>query len=78
VVFIEISHHIFGFARLNGPQWGICFLIGALSCVTDGAVNLTWGVIKGKLTRPSSQPPRSSGILELPLRAENSSPTGSY
>eukprot|EP00258_Populus_trichocarpa_P012847 XP_002323136.2 calcium-transporting ATPase 8, plasma membrane-type [Populus trichocarpa] len=77
VVFIEISHHIFGFARLNGPQWSICFLIGALSWVTDGAVNLTWGVIKGKLTRPSSQPPRSTGILELPLRAENSSPTAS-
>ncbi|KAL9373338.1 hypothetical protein Peur_032958 [Populus x canadensis] len=54
VVFIEISHHIFGFARLNGPQWGICFLIGALSCVTDGAVNFTWGVIKVKLTRSSS------------------------
>jgi Ca2+-transporting ATPase len=49
VVFIEISHHIFGFARLNGPQWSICFLIGALSCVTDGAVNITWGVIKVKM-----------------------------
>ncbi|KAG6743510.1 hypothetical protein POTOM_052206 [Populus tomentosa] len=51
VVFIEISHHIFGFARLNGPQWSICLLIGALSCVTDGAVNITWAVIKVKLRR---------------------------
>ncbi|KAJ6304532.1 hypothetical protein OIU77_018236 [Salix suchowensis] len=54
VVFIEISHDIFGLSRLNGPQWGICFLIGALSCVTDGAVNITWGFIKVKLTRSSS------------------------
>ncbi|KAJ6749419.1 hypothetical protein OIU85_000096 [Salix viminalis] len=71
VVFIEISHAIFGFARLNGPQWGICFFIGALSCVTDGAVNITWGVIKVKLTRSislgGSDLPRSTSILELPL-----------
>ncbi|KAJ6300884.1 hypothetical protein OIU76_021647 [Salix suchowensis] len=79
VVFIEISHDIFGFARLNGPQWGVCFLIGALSCVTDGAVNITWGFIKVKLTRSSSpggsELPRSTSILELPLIAENSSST---
>ncbi|KAG5252437.1 calcium-transporting ATPase, plasma membrane-type [Salix suchowensis] len=70
VVFIEISHDIFGFARLNGPQWGICFLIGALSCVTDGALNITWDFIKVKLTRSSSLP-RSTSILELPLITEN-------
>ncbi|KAJ6870084.1 hypothetical protein NC652_035864 [Populus alba x Populus x berolinensis] len=66
VAFIEISHHIFGFARLNGPQWSICFLIGALSCVTDGAVNITWGVIKVKLRRSSSlagsEPPQSTSM----------------
>jgi Ca2+-transporting ATPase len=81
VVFIEISHHIFGFARLNGRQWGICFLIGALSCVTDGAVSITCGVIKVKLTRSSSlagsEHPQSTSILELPLIAENSSPPAS-
>ncbi|KAL3568768.1 hypothetical protein D5086_028658 [Populus alba] len=81
VVFIEISHHIFGFARLNGLQWSICFLIGALSCVTDWAVNITWGVIKVKLRRSSSlagsEPPQSTSILELPLIAENSSPPAS-
>ncbi|KAF9664396.1 hypothetical protein SADUNF_Sadunf16G0014200 [Salix dunnii] len=81
VVFIEISHDIFGFARLNGPQWGICFLIGALSCVTDGAVNITWGVIKVKLTRSSSlggsELPQSTSFLELPLIAENLSSTAS-
>ncbi|KAJ6756769.1 CALCIUM-TRANSPORTING ATPASE 9 PLASMA MEMBRANE-TYPE-LIKE [Salix purpurea] len=80
VVFIEISHDIFGFARLNGPQWGICFFIGALSCVTDGAVNITWGFIKVKLTRSSSlggsELPRSTAsILELPLITESSSST---
>ncbi|KAG6743512.1 hypothetical protein POTOM_052208 [Populus tomentosa] len=78
VAFIEISHDIFGFARLNGPQWSICFLIGALSCVTDGAVNITCGVIKVKLRRSNSlagsEPPQSTSILELPLIAENSSP----
>nr|TKR90701.1 hypothetical protein D5086_0000230130 [Populus alba] len=82
VVFIEISHDTFGFARLNGPQWSICFLIGALSWVTDGAVNITWAVIKVKLRRSSSlagsEPPRSTGILELPLIAQNSSPPASY
>ncbi|KAL3568773.1 hypothetical protein D5086_028663 [Populus alba] len=66
VAFIEISHHIFGFARLNGPQWSICFLIGALSCVTDGAVNITCGVIKVKLRRSSSlagsEPPQSTSM----------------
>ncbi|KAH8486077.1 hypothetical protein Peur_070400 [Populus x canadensis] len=81
VVFIEISHHIFGFASLNGPQWGICFLIGALSCVTDGAVNITWAVMKVKLRRSSSlagsEHPQSTSILELPLIAENSSPPAS-
>jgi len=81
VVFIEISHDIFGFARLNGPQWGICFLIGALSCVTDGAVNITWAVMKVKLRRSSSlagsEHPQSTSILELPLIAENSSPPAS-
>ncbi|KAG5252440.1 calcium-transporting ATPase 12, plasma membrane-type [Salix suchowensis] len=79
VVFIEISHDIFGFARLNGPQWGVCFLIGALSCVTDGAVNITWGFIKVKLTRSNSlggsELPRSTSILELPLITQNSSST---
>ncbi|KAJ6426222.1 hypothetical protein OIU84_026745 [Salix udensis] len=79
VVFIEISHDIFGFARLNGPQWGVCFLIGALSCVTDGAVNITWGFIKVKLTRSSSlggsELPRSTSILELPLITQNTSST---
>lgn len=81
VVFIEISHDVFGLARLNGPQWGICFLIGALSCVTDGAVNITWGVIKVKLTRSSSlggsELPQSTSILELPLITGNSSSTAS-
>ncbi|XP_034908738.1 calcium-transporting ATPase 8, plasma membrane-type [Populus alba] len=82
VVFIEISHDIFGFARLNGPQWGICFLIGALSCVTDWAVNITWAVMKVKLRRSSSiagsEHPQSTSIIELPLIAQNSSPTASY
>lgn len=81
LAFIEISHDIFGFARLNGPQWSICFLIGALSCVTDWAVNITWGVIKVKLRRSSSlagsEHPQSTSILELPLIAENSSPPAS-
>ncbi|KAL3568767.1 hypothetical protein D5086_028657 [Populus alba] len=66
VVFIEISHDIFGFARLNGPQWGICFLIGALSCVTDGVVSITWAVMKVKLRRSSSlagsEHPQSTSI----------------
>ncbi|KAL9373341.1 hypothetical protein Peur_032961 [Populus x canadensis] len=81
VVCIEISHDIFGFARLNGPQWSICFLIGALSCVTDWAVNIACGVIKVKLRRSSSlagsEHPQSTSILELPLIAENSSPPAS-
>ncbi|CAK7323286.1 unnamed protein product [Dovyalis caffra] len=74
VVFVEIAHHIFGFAKLNGAQWGLCFLTGTLSCVMDGAVNITWGVVKAKLSRSSSHAGSQLPTLELPLISENSAP----
>ncbi|KAB5519064.1 hypothetical protein DKX38_023383 [Salix brachista] len=51
----------------------------AFEKIINGAVNITWGFIKVKLTRSSSlggsELPRSTSILELPLITENSSST---
>ena len=44
-VFIEIEHIVGGSARLNGGQWGICFLIGMASWVIDWATKWASGFI---------------------------------
>ena len=39
-VFIEIEHIVGGSERLNGGQWGICFLIGMAPWVIDWATKM--------------------------------------
>ncbi|KAK0601816.1 hypothetical protein LWI29_027686 [Acer saccharum] len=76
LAFIEIAHKLVGNAQLNGEQWGICFLIGMLSLLSDFAAKSITTLFKYCCLRIRGSHTDSAGMthssestsnLELPL-----------
>ncbi|XP_062088130.1 calcium-transporting ATPase 12, plasma membrane-type-like [Humulus lupulus] len=55
--FIQVAHAVNRDENLSLAQWGVCFIIGIVSCLVDAAAKGTWKLTKKLLSRFHTIPP---------------------